>query len=170
MELHDDLEPDDLTSQWKYIECFHDELYAICNRTARYNESLAEELMHDVVYSRLWRILELYDASKGPLTNYVNKNVKLYCYKHVQIAERRRMQGLPEHDERCYTENHDAAIEVSILLDGLTDYERQLFVAHYAYGTSCRELARGLGTTHPQISRQLTEIMNKIRDGFPDNS
>lgn len=154
---------------WRYIESFGDELYRICLKSAGHDKDYADELMSDVVYERLERILELWDPARGPVQNFVNRNIKLYIFKHIQ-RERKLHGGLyniEQIDSPFYTDDHSIKLEVFNILETLTTYERHLLWSHFALGISRRELARELGVQHPVITQHLNAILAKIQSGFP---
>lgn len=152
---------------WEYVELFYDQLYNICLRAAKYDRDLADELMSDVVYERLPRILELWDRDKGPINNYVNCNIKLYVFKHIQ--KQHKTDKLFEYSEvdDYYYSNHEAIVEVLTILDTLTEYERSLIWSHLALGISCRQLSQTLDIPRSALTRQLKDILEKIRRAFP---
>lgn len=154
---------------WNYIETFGEELYRICLRGAGYDHDLANELMSDVVYARLERIIELWDPARGPVQNFVNKNIKLYVYKHMQRERKlsKPFTSIDDDDELEYSEDQTARVEVLTILETLTPYEQDLIWSCFALNISRRELAKRLGVSHPVITQQLNAILAKIHVDFP---
>lgn len=157
---------------WNYVETFGEELYRICLRGAGYDKDLADELMSDVVYTRLERIIELWDPTRGPVQNFVNKNIKLYVFKHLQRERKlaKPFTSIETDDELYYTEDHSSKVEVFFILETLTPYEQDLMWSHFVLNISRRELAKNLGVSHPVITQQINVILDKIRSGFPSTS
>lgn len=155
---------------WQYVETFHSTLYAMCKKAANGNTELADELMSDVVYERLPRIIELHDPAIGPLTHYVNKTLRFYLFKHMQLLSKqhRRFENIESED--YYIVNHDPRLEVLFIEEHVTPYEFQLLWSHYALGISIRELSTRLDISRSTLTKHIRSALEKAKSAFPSST
>ena len=130
----------------------------------KYDASLHEALRDEVI-DRYPQVLRLWDRNR-PLWPYLKQNLKWYLYKRVTLIRKARRETLELSSDLSVEVNQDDVLEVQLILDGLSKYDRWLLYNHYVLGFTLRELSGATPYSHSTILLHRDKALERCRNAL----
>lgn len=151
---------------WKWLTEHEVEVRNLTYKACRGAEYLCDELM-EVVYDRIIRIHDLYDASFDvPRDAYMYIQLKWYLWKWMN-KNYRKLAVVPLSDDIGQYEDDaklDTADEVQFLLDQLSPYDRELIVLRHLGGLTYEAMGEVLNVTKTTARKYCLAVEQKLRE------